>query len=211
MRHVRLFLLALLLLLAAWAAYKWLALATAEQIYRDRLADVGREYEALRGLYNQAIQKTAVTELVVRDDRLFVEIVTAAGTLEEIVTPYDPSREIHVDYVVSDGRLWIRRIHDDQTPPERAMVIDPEQVEVAWDDDGEVHGLTIYRPLAPGRWVVSVTTNGALSIVRKKDDEITPLRPPPEIREFDQMERKLRSDLAEIGPLDIARRILTGA
>ena len=38
-------------------------------LYRDRLLSLGRDYDRLRRSYNEAVRKTAVTELIVQDGR----------------------------------------------------------------------------------------------------------------------------------------------
>ena len=78
-------------------------------VYRVRLAALRDDFMLLRGRYESLIRETAVTELVVEDGALAVSIRTAEGELRRIETPYDPTAEIYVDYVVIDGRLWIRR------------------------------------------------------------------------------------------------------
>ena len=46
----------------------------AADIYRQRLTALGADYEALRGRYNEAVRKTAVTELLVKDGSLSVDL-----------------------------------------------------------------------------------------------------------------------------------------
>src|SRR5690554_4211377 len=53
-----------------------------------------QSYEQLRQTYNEAVAKTAVTELVVEDGTLCVTIRTAEGVDRTIPTPFDPSKEI---------------------------------------------------------------------------------------------------------------------
>ena len=72
-------------------------------VYRARLAELSADYQLLRGRYGSLIRETAVTELVVEDGALAVSIRTAEGELRRIETPYDPTAEIYVDYVVRGG------------------------------------------------------------------------------------------------------------
>jgi hypothetical protein len=201
--------LAVLAIFAAVACYSVVRGFVTQEVYRHRLRELGQEYEQLRAMYNSAIRRTAVTELSVRNGKLTVLVTSAAGTLRSIPTDFDPSSEIHVDYVVIDGRLWIRRIHDSKTPPSQALLIDPKLADVEWDDHGKVYGTTIYRPLGEGRWIVSVTSNGALTLAKKTDDSATRLAPPPHVREFAELESSLAADLDEIGPISISRALLS--
>lgn len=174
-----------------------------ENVYKERLRELSEEYESLRNHYNEAVKKTAVTELRVASGKLSVEIVTAAGLLETIDTPYDPSQEIHVDYVVLDGRLWIRRVHDAATPAAQALLIDPRLADVEWDAEGKNYGLTIYRPLTEGRWVVNATSNGALTLVKAETGEEVKLAAAPPIRDYEQIASEIDGDLSEIGVFDL--------
>ena len=97
--------------------YRYLRADVEAEVYRDRLRALAEEYESLRGTYNEAVRRTAVTELLVHDGRLRVRVRSVAGVLREIETPFDPRQEVYVDYVVMDGRLWIRRVFDAWTPP----------------------------------------------------------------------------------------------
>lgn len=175
----------------------------AEDIYRQRLAELSDEYESLRDHYNEAVKKTAVTELRVEGGKLSVDIVTAAGVHKSIETPFDPSEEIHVDYVVMDGRLWIRRVHDAKTPASQALLIDPALADIKWDSRGKDYGLTIYRPLSEGRWVVRATANGALTLVKAENLEPVELAAPPRVRDYEQVQSEIEGELDEIGVLDL--------
>lgn len=183
----------------------------AAQVYRDRLEDLAGEYEKLRADYNDVVRKTAVTELLVSGGKVSVVVATEAGVLETIPTDLDPSQEIHVDFVVVDGRLWIRRVHDDQTPAARAQVIDPKVAEVAWDEDGKDYGLTVYRPLSEGRWVVQATAGGALTLVRRGDAEPVELVRAPLVREFRTLDEDVQDRLGEIGILEALRAAVSVA
>ena len=62
----------------------------AGDIYKERLKTLAQDYEALRLRYNEAVGRTAVSELVVEKGDLSVRIVDAAGEERVIETPYDP-------------------------------------------------------------------------------------------------------------------------
>lgn len=193
-------LLILLVAAAGFAAFRLLEASLASDVYRQRLAEMSADYEALRGQYNQAVRRTAVTELLVEDGTLTVVIRTAEGELQSLASPFDPSREIYVDYVVLNGRLWIRRLFDDATAPEQGMVVDPRFIDVDWDSQGESHGKAAYRSLGPGRWVVDVTGDGSLGLTRREEDEASDLAPPPEVRRYQPVEGIVDAQLSSIRP-----------
>jgi len=201
---------ALLVLVAAalFAAYRLLESSLAAEVYRERIAELVLDYQALRGRYDEAVRRTAVTELVVADGRLSVVIRTAEGRLRTIETPFDPSREIYVDYVVRDGRLWIRRIFDDRTPPGDGLSIDPSLVDVDWEAVGEGHGKAAYRALGEGRWVVDVSGDGSLGLARREPGEPVDLAPAPPVRRYEPLADSVDSALGSIGPGEALRALV---
>lgn len=196
----RLLVLLLVALLGAgsYAAYRVLESHLTAEVYRARLAELAADHEVLRERYNHVVRRTAVTELIVDEVGLQVVIRTVDGELQRFVSPYDPEREIYVDYVVRDGRIFIRRLFDDKTPPGRGMVIDPELVDVDWGVDAESYGKAAYRALGPGRWVVDVTGDGSLGLARREPGEPLALSPPPEVRQYEPIEGEVREALREI-------------
>jgi hypothetical protein len=193
--------------IAGLAGYQLLRIGLAADVYRARLEETVRDYETLRGQYNEAVSRTAVTELVVEDGKLAVAIRDAGGNIRRIDTPYDPSREIYVDFVVLDGRLWIRRVFDDRTPPEQGLLIDPALAQVDWNADEAAHGKAAYRALSPGRWVVTVTGDGSLGLGRSPGDAPALLAPPPAVREYEPIETQLDASLRELGPGEVLRAL----
>jgi hypothetical protein len=177
-------------------------------IYRDRLREVSADFDRLAAQYNQAIRKTAVTELVVADGRLTVVVRNLEGTLAEIETPYDPSGEIYVDYAVLEGRVWIRRVFDMLTPPASAIVIDPKLAAIDWDDPRAEVGKAVYRSLSDGRWVVTVSGSGSLGLRRTEGGEVITLAPPPLIAEFEEIEAEARRAADGVTLADIVERAL---
>lgn len=176
--------------------------------YRERLATMVEQYEGLRSEYNAAVRKTAVTELVVEDDALSIVVRGPDGERETLATELDPRGEIYVDYVVLDGRLLIRRVFDSWTAPADGIVLDPELVEVDWDDPRAEHGKAVYRALADGRWVVSVTGSGALGLVRLGDVGTTlpsDLVRAPEIGDFGELVEETDVELDGVGVGDVWR------
>lgn len=195
-----------LLALAGWAGFRLMRAEIEADVLRERLGSLMADYSALRDRYDAAVRRTAVTELVVEQGRLSVVVSTAEGTLREIETDLDPSREVYVDYVVIDGRLWIRRVFDDSVPPGQAIVIDPGLAEVDWSREGAAHGKAAYRRLDEGRWVVTVSGNGSLGLAPAPDAAVE-LAPPPAVREFAPVEDEARDLLGALGPVETARAL----
>ncbi|HEY8155573.1 MAG TPA: hypothetical protein VII72_15710 [Myxococcota bacterium] len=206
-RGLLLIVLAALLSLAGLAGYQLLRTGLAADVYRARLEETVRDYEILRGQYNQAVRRTAVTELVVEDGKLAVVIRDAGGILRRIETPFDPSREIYVDFVLLDGRLWIRRVFDDRTPPEQGVLIDPALAEIDWSEEPEAYGKAAYRALGPGRWVVSVTGDGSLGLAQASEDAVIELAPPPPVRDYEPIESALDGALRDLAPAEVLRAL----
>jgi hypothetical protein len=148
-----------------------------------------------------------VTELVVEDGRLSVAIRDAGGSIRSIETPFDPSREIYVDFVVLEGRLWIRRVFDDRTPPEQGVLVDPALAEIDWSAEAADHGKAAYRALGPGRWVVSVTGDGSLGLTRAREDAPAELAPPPALRSYEPVESEIDDGLGELGAAEVLRAL----
>ncbi len=215
MSRILSFLLVVLVAISAFAAYRLLEASLAAEVYRGRLAELASDYEALRQRYNDAVRSTAVTELLVEDGKLTVVIRTAEGDLQSLASPFDPSKEIYVDYVVHDGRLWIRRLFDEDTPPGEGMVIDPRFVHVDWDLEKAGHGKAAYRSLGEGRWVVDVTGDGSLGLTRREPGEVVRLEPPPPVRRYEPVETEVDETLGSIRPTEaleaLARQLETGA
>jgi hypothetical protein len=197
-----------LVALAAFAAQRLLEASLAAEVYRERLMELSADYEQLRGRYDEAVRRTAVTELVVADGKLSVVIRTAEGELKSFESPFDPSREIYVDYVVRDGRLWIRRLFDDRTPPGEGMSIDPRLIDVDWETVDEGFGKAAYRALDEGRWVVDVTGDGSLGLARRDPGEIVELTPAPPVREYEPVGETVESLLGSIRASEAFRALL---
>jgi len=192
---------------ASMFAWQWGRSQIEADVYKQRLRERVAAYEELADRYNTAIRRTAVTELLVEDGKLSVIIATADGSRRRIETPFDPSREIYADYVVLDGRLWIRRIFDDATAPGLGEVITPELTEVDWDDPAAIDGRAVYRSLSEGRWVITATGNGALGLAPAPDDTEIDLQPTPEVRDFDQVVQDVEQEMAEVTPGEALRRL----
>jgi len=189
------------------AGYRAARTSVAADVYQQRLAELTADYEQLRAQYNQAVQRTAVTELLVADDRLTVIVRTDAGELKRIETPYDPDSAIYCDYLLIDGRLWIRRVYDDQTPPRDGVLIDPDLAYVDWRDEAVRYGKVIYRALEEGRWVVTVSGDGSLGLSRVDPADRIDLAKPPEVRDYQQVEAEARRAMESVGFTDVLSRL----
>lgn len=206
----RLVLVAMVLLLGALAfgGFRLAQTQLAADIYRDRLAEVVENYQQLQTSYNEAVRQTAVTELVVEGDQLDVTVRTAEGVERTVPTSIDPTREVYVDYVVIDNRLWIRRVFDSSTPPDHAVVIDDAHARIDWDDPAVSHGQAAYRQLSDGRWIVTVTGSGALGLSRASEEEPIALSSPPEVREYAEIEREVEAELDGLRMSEMLRRLV---
>lgn len=199
---------AALLLIGSFVGYRLLVSKIAVGVYRDKLQALSHDYEHLRQQYNQAVKRTAVTELLVRDGKLSVVIRNAQGQLRRIDTPFDPGKEIYVDYVVIDSRLWIRRVFDAGTAPDRGVVIDPKLAEVDFDAANTEVGRAVYRSLSDGRWVVTVTGDGSLSIARADRDAPVELSPPPRVQDYDQVQQQVQAQVDRISLGEVLQQLL---
>lgn len=193
---------------AGYVAYRMVRSELAAGVYRSKLERLAGDYESLRATYNEAIRKTAVTELVVKDGRLCVVVRNAAGERESIDTPFDPSREIYVDYTLVDGRLLIRRVFDDRTPPALGLLIDAKLAAVDWNAPGAAHGKAVYRTLGEGRWTIHVTGNGSLALARADDGEAAALVHAPPVKDYARAVVDADATVGDIGLADVVRGIV---
>jgi hypothetical protein len=184
-------------------------------IYRQRLEQLSADYQQLRGQYNEAVRKTAVTELVVSGGQVSVVVRTAAGIVETIPTNLDANQEVHVEYLVLDGKLWIRRVYTLSDPDSAGQAaasvatINPSLASPPWSTDPNLKGLSIFRKnLSPGRSVVTTTGNAALDLRKLPEGQSSRLASPPPVRDFPAMEAQIRDEVARLGVIDIARNIL---
>lgn len=188
----------LAVLVAAWMGYRFVRAGAAAEVYRQRLVDLSESYDALRDTYNESVRRSAVTELLVKDGSLSVRVRAPDGQVREVPTPYDPRGEIYVDFVVVDGRLWIRRVFDAQTPPAQGVVIDPALGAVAWNENAAQVGKAVYRALDEGRWIVSVTGQGALGLVRAPGGA-TDLVRAPDVKDYEAVAAEADDEVGRIG------------
>ena len=197
----------LLFCVIAWVGYHLASAKVELDIYRDRLIAFSKEYESLRLRYNQAVRKTAMTELNVKDGRLSLVIRTLDGVDRAIDTPFDPAKEIYCDYVLMDGRLWIRRVYDAHTPPSKGLVIDDKLEQVDWNNPAARYGKAVYRSLGEGRWIVTVTGDGSLGLTKTDAKADVVLSGPPPVRDYDQLEKQISEEMAHVTVCDVLKRI----
>jgi hypothetical protein len=195
------------LALAVLLGYNVVRSNIAADLYRDRLREAVKENEVLRQTFNEAVKKTVVTELVVNeDDTVCVVFVSADNTEHVVPTPFRKGAEVFVDFIVQDGKLFLRRVFDEDTKPREALFINPDLQTVDWKKGVEgPRGSAAYAQLNQnGRWVVNVTGNGALEL--KKADDNAPRQPLvnlPPVREYPVIEKEMNTKVDEIGPKDV--------
>lgn len=170
------------LALAAVAGWEIYRRDNAVQAAEARAASLARQLAEVREERQRLLARTGITLIEVDDDMVRLLVARADGSLQVIPTPYSPDGEIFVDYVVHQGRVLIRRVFDESTSPREAVVVDPALVEINWEAlDPRSHGRTVYRQLAPGRWMISISGAGALGLERLDDTAPTPFIQPSQI------------------------------
>jgi len=179
------------------SGYGLLRARLSDEILRHRLDLLAADYGALQERYEAVIARTAVTELRVADGKLSVVVRSLDGALHEIATPYDPRKEIYVDYAVLDGRLFVRRVFAEDVAPREGVLVDPALLAIDWDEARAGHGKAAYRTLAEGRWIVTVTGGGALGLAQAPA-AAPDLSPPPRLRRFEPLESQVEARLAAI-------------
>jgi hypothetical protein len=187
--------------------YRFFRAELTADVYRRRLEEAAADYSKLASSYNDAVRRTAVTELLVKNGKLSVRIRGIDSLLQEIATPFDPRGEIYIDYVVIDNRLWIRRVFDSRTAPSDGMVIDPRFIDVDWDAADAKHGKAVYRTLDEGRWIVTVTGDGSLGLAKADDRDPVAVERAPALRDYQQVVEQTTKQADAIGPSDIWRWI----
>ena len=193
--------------IASLLGYQWAKATVAQDIYRDRLTSLQSDYQQLAEQYNQAITPRPVTELLVEDGTVCVVVRRGDGELVRVPTTFNAwEDELFVDYALVDGRLLIRRVFDEHTAArsEQAVVIDPELVEVNWEDPTIPFGKAIYRSrMADGRWIISVTGDGSLGLKQIAEDSQITLAKQPEIKKFEPVDERADEAVGQIGVGDV--------
>jgi len=194
---------------AALLGYRFLRAEAAEDIYRNRLQALAQAHTDLAARYNSAVRQTAVTELIVTEDSVAVRVRDQDGAITTIPTPYAPDSEIYADYAVKNGRLWIRRVFDDQTAPANAVAIDPALANLDWTADPSLKvGKAVYRGgLTPGVYTIAVTGAGALGI--SKSETPAELQAAPPVADFTEIQADLDARLDQITLADLWNRLFT--
>lgn len=194
------------LVLATLAGYQWAKASVAQDIYRDRLTSLQADYQQLAEQYNQAITPRPVTELLVENQKVCVLVRKGDGELVRVPTPFNGwENDVYVDYVLADGRLLIRRVFEIKNGQDtsKPVQVDADLVDVQWGD-AVPFGKAIYRSkMADGRWVVSVTGDGSLTLKRVGDHEPVELATQPRIEKFDPVDERADEAVQRIGVGDV--------
>ncbi|MEM1108055.1 MAG: hypothetical protein AAGH99_05110 [Planctomycetota bacterium] len=185
--------------------YQVMRNGVAADVYHDRLVELSDEHQELVEQYNRAVTRTAVTELLVADGTVCVNVRTADGQVESHPVAADPAYPIYVDYVVKDSRLLIRRVFDSRSAPDDAGAIDSALLDLDWADPTVKHGQAIYRQLTDGRWIVTVSGDGALALAKVNDETTVDLLAAPPIDDFDPVEAT-QDAIQQITPADVFGR-----
>lgn len=185
------------------AAYFWASERVKSAIYAHQLEQLGAEFSQLQDAYQTLIKETTLTQLEVTDQSIAVLIRGRDGSLQRVHTPFLPQREVYVDYVVSGGRIWIRRIFDSATPPSEAMVLDPVWQSVDWQDPRHRFGQAVYRSLQPGLWEIRVTGNGAMSLAPAQADAANVIAYAPQIESITDWQQSKATERGSIGPREV--------
>ena len=153
----------------------------------DEYNKAAEKFNELKARYNEVLARTVITELKVENGRCSVILKNSEGVLAEIPVDVDLHKEVFVDYIFFDNRLFIRRVFDAGTAPERAADILALQnvrgylpAAIDWTDPKFRYGKSIYRKLADGTWMITVTGGGALDIDRKENIPHLEFISPPE-------------------------------
>jgi hypothetical protein len=196
--------------LATLLSYQWAKSSVAQNIYRDRLTSLQEDYQQLAEQYNQAITPRPVTELLVDDQMVCILVRKGDGELVRVPTPFNGwKNDVYVDYVLADGRLLIRRVFEIKNGQDtsKPVQVDADLVDVQWGD-AVPFGKAIYRSrMEDGRWVVSVTGDGSLTLKRVGDDEPVELATQPKVGEFEPVNERADEAVERIGVGDVWRHL----
>lgn len=203
---------------AAYLGYRFVRADVASRIYEKRLEDLALDYKQLADVYNEAVRRSAVTELIVKDDTLSVRVRTIEGPTRVIPTPFDPRGEIYVDFVVLEGRLWIRRLFDANTAPGAGLVIDPALADIGWAAADNATpgrptatvGKAVYRALSEGTWVVTVSGDGSLGLSRLDPGQEPRLVARPQIKDYQQIQAEASDRATGLTASDVWREMVSG-
>ncbi|MBN2198832.1 MAG: hypothetical protein JW747_03185 [Candidatus Aminicenantes bacterium] len=226
------------LIIILFVGYQLIKTKMTVKHYREGVAEITAKYQTLvdeyniaadkfhqlKTRYNEVLARTIITELKVEGRECSVILSNSEGVIVELPVELDLGKEVFVDYILFGNRLFIRRVFDSGTAPERAEDIFKEQKvrdfmpqEIDWSDPQFRHGKSIYRKLAEGSWMITVTGGGALDIDRKENvphlDFISPLEG-VEIKEFDpessevlkkHFDEKIKKYSEDVGFFDVLK------
>ncbi|MFK7790124.1 MAG: hypothetical protein AB8C95_11615 [Phycisphaeraceae bacterium] len=199
------------LCIASVAGYQWAKANVAQDIYRDRLTSLQADYQDLAEQYNQAITPRPVTELFVEDGKVCVIVRKGDGELVRVPTPFNGwENDVYVDYVLADGRLLIRRVFEikDGQDTSKPVQVDSDLVDVQWGE-AVPFGKAIYRSkMEDGRWVVSVTGDGSLTLKRVGDEVEVNLATQPRVEKFSPVDQRADEAVEQIGVGDVWKHLM---
>ena len=228
----------ILLCLVIVAGYQFFKMKMLVGHYKEGVVEITQKYQnvldeynkavnmfgELKTRYNEVLARTVITELKVENNKCSVILKNSEGVLAEIPVEVNLGKEVFVDYIYFDNRLFIRRVFDSGTAPERAADILALQnirgflpAAIDWSDPKFRSGKSIYRKLADGTWMITVTGGGALDIDRKENiphlEFISPLEGfllkeyKPESGELLQkaFDKKINKYSKELGVFDVLK------
>lgn len=184
--------------------------AVAGDVYLKRLQQLEQDYGTLQERYNSAVRAAALTELRVNETSAQLWVRGSDGAVHHFQTPYKAGDVVNFEYVVWHGRVLIYGVYDRNTSPNDGTRIDPEQRLIDWSDASEPYTLAIGRKLTPGRWVVRMSGNGALTLAQADEQELVELEAPPSLERYDPIEREIEDATREVGLGEVFRRLLRG-
>jgi len=210
----RLFLLLALIgsALAAIAGYHWAKANVAQDVYHDRLVGLQDDYKRLAEQYNQAVTPRPVTELWVEEGNVCV-VVRKGDEIVRVPTDFDVRKnEVYVDYILADQRLLIRRVFEMNkvtgVPPDKIVTVDKDLLEVDWDPQRVPYGLSLsFSGREDGRYLISATHNGSLSLKQIDEDSEVKLATRPPIKQFEPVDEQAHAAVDAIGFGDVWKHL----
>ena len=101
----------------------------------------------------------------------------------------------------------LRRVFDQDTPPGKGVLINPDHLKVDWADSPQTHGKAVYRSLSEGRWLITVTGDGSLGLA-KATGPTPPLAEAPPIRGYEPLTDPLPDQTQPLGAADVVERLI---
>jgi len=80
---------------------------------------------------------------------------------------------------------------------------------VDWNDPAARYGKAVYRSLGEGCWVVTVTGDGSLALVKVQPKAEVVLSGPPPVRDYEQLKKQVDDSLGKVTPGEVLRRVIS--